>query len=651
MLRSMYSGISGMKANQTKLDVIGNNIANASTTAFKYSQATFKDLLSQTSKNATAPTYSQGGVNASEVGLGAQLGAITKIVTQGNLQSTNRALDLAIDQTGYFVVSNGPNVSQDDAIIVNQDAGAHTVDSDSLASAGSSLFYTRDGSFVLDSQGNLLTSDGYRVMGYSVTNDDSTKAATSISSSDVAINGLTVSFGPGSQLNGYKVVLGAVGNDTPTSANIDKNNKLIILNGDFSDVSDVTSNDITKAINKALDTAGISQSVSVTGTPTALGNLKTSNVSGGVAAEAPNSVTAKGYTFYFKEGDDANTYKVKFGSKTGAAVSAQKIGDSIEISGNYDVASTDDIKAAIEVAFPGIISSIGGSYNDGASAESAVISGGKKAASATDLNILGTKLGFSAGNELNGYKFVVGNINEGTETSATVNTGKKTITINGDFVSGGKVTAADIQAAVNKALTKAGINSTVTATGTPTTFSNTTSNETSGGTPVQSIANDGTVYFVDATITVNSYDSSLKALKIPDTITNAATGTISKVTGFTIGTDGVISATLEDQSVAALGQVALVSFKNPEGLTSEGSNLLSQSVNSGEAVFKSGVNTINDDNSDAFGKINSGYLEMSNVDLAGQFTDMITATRAFQASSKAITTGDEILQDIINLKR
>lgn len=651
MLRSMYSGISGMKVNQTKLDVIGNNIANASTTAFKYSQATFKDLLSQTSKNATAPTYSQGGVNASQVGLGAQLGAITKIVTQGNLQSTNRALDLAVDQTGYFVVSNGPDINGDDSIVVNQDAGAHTVDSDTLATSGSSLFYTRDGSFVLDSQGNLLTSDGYRVMGYSVTNDDSTKAATSLSSSDVTVNGLTVAFGPGSQLNGYKVVLGAVGNDTPTSAKIDKNNKQIILSGDFSDVSDLTASDVTKAINKALDTAGISQSVSVTGAPTALGNLKTSNISGGVASEAPNSVTAKGYTFYFKEGSAANNCTIKFGATSAGPVSASKSGNTIEITGGYDTASADDIKNAIEAAFPGVISSVGGSYNSTAAAESGTISGGKDASSATAVNILGTQISFSAGNELNGYKFVVGNINEGTETSATIDSNKKTITINGDFVTGGKVAAADIEAAVNKALTKAGINAQVTATGTTTVFNNTASNETAGGTPVQSIANDGTVYFVDATITINSYDSSLKSLKIPDTITNAATGEILKVTGFTIGTDGVISATLEDQSVAALGQVALVSFKNPEGLTSEGSNLLSQSVNSGEAVFKSGVNTISDDNSDAFGKINSGYLEMSNVDLAGQFTDMITATRAFQASSKAITTGDEILQEIINLKR
>ena len=139
MSRLMYSGISGMKVNQTKLDVVGNNIANSSTTAFKYSNTKFADMLSQNSSSATAPSTKTGGTNASQVGLGVQLASIDTIMTQGNLQSTSRALDVAIDQSGFFIVSQGPAVTGDNTIQVSQAAGAHSIDSTSLASSGSKL--------------------------------------------------------------------------------------------------------------------------------------------------------------------------------------------------------------------------------------------------------------------------------------------------------------------------------------------------------------------------------------------------------------------------------------------------------------------------------------------------------------------------------
>ncbi len=107
MSRLMYSGISGIKPN--KIRCLGNNIANSSTTAFKYSNTKFADMLSQNSSSATAPSTKTGGTNASQVGLGVQLASIDTIMTQGNLQSTSRALDVAIDQSGFFIVSQGPN--------------------------------------------------------------------------------------------------------------------------------------------------------------------------------------------------------------------------------------------------------------------------------------------------------------------------------------------------------------------------------------------------------------------------------------------------------------------------------------------------------------------------------------------------------------
>lgn len=162
MLRSLYSGISGMKVNQTKLDVIGNNLANVSTTAFKGSRVNFSTTISQTLGSASAASDSLGGVNGKQVGLGAQIASIDKIMSQGSMQSTSRSLDVAVDGSGYFMVATGPALTGDaDAITINNN-GIGTMP------ANNSVAYTRDGSFVLDNEGNLLTSKGYRVLGFAM---------------------------------------------------------------------------------------------------------------------------------------------------------------------------------------------------------------------------------------------------------------------------------------------------------------------------------------------------------------------------------------------------------------------------------------------------------------------------------------------------
>ncbi|HEY5524492.1 MAG TPA: flagellar hook-basal body complex protein, partial [Clostridium sp.] len=144
MLRSMYSGISGMKVNQTKLDVIGNNIANVNTTGFKSSRARFADTLSQNVSDAMAPSQNAGGTNASQVGLGVKLASIDSVMTQGSMQTTGRALDVAIDGNGFFMVSSGPSVSKDGTLQVSN-TGSHTVTDQSIQTSGSQLMYSRDG--------------------------------------------------------------------------------------------------------------------------------------------------------------------------------------------------------------------------------------------------------------------------------------------------------------------------------------------------------------------------------------------------------------------------------------------------------------------------------------------------------------------------
>ncbi len=167
MLRSLYAGISGMKVNQVKLDVIGNNIANVGTTAFKSSRVRFQDMVSQSMSDASASGTNAGGVNPKQIGLGVQVSGIDTMVGQGMMQPTSRNLDVAMDGEGYLIVASGPI---DGKITVNT---THTMNAQA---AGKTLTtsYTRDGALTLDDKGHLLTSDGFRVMGYAVSDGTAT---------------------------------------------------------------------------------------------------------------------------------------------------------------------------------------------------------------------------------------------------------------------------------------------------------------------------------------------------------------------------------------------------------------------------------------------------------------------------------------------
>ncbi|MEK4245082.1 flagellar hook-basal body complex protein [Psychrobacillus sp. FSL K6-2684] len=144
MIRSMYSGISGLKNFQTKLDVIGNNISNVNTYGFKKGRTIFKDLISQTTAGASAATGTRGGVNPKQVGLGSQLSAIDTIHSGGSMQSTGNTLDLAISGDGFFQVADSTNANRGGFV---------------------NPLYTRAGNFYMDNEGYLVNSDGKFLVG------------------------------------------------------------------------------------------------------------------------------------------------------------------------------------------------------------------------------------------------------------------------------------------------------------------------------------------------------------------------------------------------------------------------------------------------------------------------------------------------------
>lgn len=137
MLRSLYSGVSGLKNHQTKMDVIGNNIANVNTVGFKSSRVTFQDIYSQTLRPASAPGDNSGGVNPQQVGLGVSLGSVDTMFTRSAAEYTGSPLDLSIEGDGFFVVNDRGND-----------------------------FFTRAGNFTTDAANNLINANGLIVQGW-----------------------------------------------------------------------------------------------------------------------------------------------------------------------------------------------------------------------------------------------------------------------------------------------------------------------------------------------------------------------------------------------------------------------------------------------------------------------------------------------------
>jgi len=144
MMRSLFSGVSGLKNHQTRMDVIGNNISNVNTYGYKTSRVTFQDMLSQTIAGAAKPEETKGGVNPKQVGLGMTIASIDKLFTQGSLQTTGNQTDLAISGDGFFITAKGDR-----------------------------KYYTRAGNFSLDKDGTLVNpANGLRVQGWMSTLND-----------------------------------------------------------------------------------------------------------------------------------------------------------------------------------------------------------------------------------------------------------------------------------------------------------------------------------------------------------------------------------------------------------------------------------------------------------------------------------------------
>ena len=552
MMRSMYSAVSGLKTHQTKMDVIGNNIANVNTVAFKSSSVVFQDVLYQMTSNASGANAATGtgGVNAKQIGLGVTTGATNlSITTSGAAETTGRAFDIRLsDQstTNFFVVNNG-----------------------------SENLFTRAGSFYVDGAGNLcMTSTGYTVMGWQVDPTTGNIKKDTVSALRVMqTSNLTSAPEATTQAN--------------VSGIIDKNDKDVL-----------SDNGLVKTLT-FFDNLGYSY--------TARFAMKSTGTDGKYTVELEKILNSDGTTFY-----DPATSQVKledvFGSKTAGATL-----------GTYNQVQSGYYYDATQKKF------YVGSDNKGTELEwDATTSTFKEQNNQTTTHSLKQVYGISNG--------MVEKIKNGAKATVDTTTGKLTIT--------GDVTDYAIDFS-----TKDG---TFTGVG-----ARTSNNKTNTVTLNMSKLGNNPTQFDDITIDFSGLkdaDNGGKSTAVMSTgsIDDGVTGKGKKLgamIGISIDNNGLITGTYDNGNTETLGQIAVAQFANASGLEKVGENCYRTTLNSGE-FDGIGVEISADGSS-----MTSGELEMSNVDLSTEFTQMIITQRGFQANSRIITTSDTLLEELVNLKR
>mgnify|MGYP000261227397 FL=1 len=568
MMRSLYSGVAGLKTHQTRMDVIGNNIANVNTTAYKSSSMTFSELMSQTTQKASGAnaTTGVGGTNAKQIGLGVKAGAInTAITTQGSAQSTGNPFDIMITGDNFFVVSNG-----------------------------SENFFTRDGSFYVDGAGNLaMTSTGYNVMGWGVDETTGNIKQDTVTALRI-MSAANMTYPP----------------EATTKANI-------------SGILDENDKDVTSANGKTV-------------------NLNFFDARG-------YSYTAK-FTFKQSGGDKTNEYSMELNKildSTGAEIDISKLefGNRSQQKMETKVTlNTDaykwDRKVLKTKDGTTDVANLADIFNtDGSLITPADDAAAQKQQEALDA--IAKAYGYEGSTDefLNLYitstvdkdkqltiQDLLGNMMAGKTTDVLPADGSA-ITMEGRYFEGTTVVfnkdTGKLES-VGGSTTNLNVNAAFSALG--GNFSDVTID-----------LSECTNYDNKGTSTIGATSGDLDGL---------GTGRrLGDMIGVSIQKDGMIYASYDNGMTKLLGQIATAAFANASGLEKEGDNLYSATLNSGE------FDGIGVDITAGGGYMSTCQLEMSNVDLSSEFTEMITTQRGFQANSRIITVSDTLLEELTNLKR
>ena len=687
MMRSMFSGVSGLKGHQTRMDVVGNNIANVNTTGFKASRVTFADMISQNLSGAAAPNGTLGGVNPKQIGLGMSVASTDLIYTNGSVQQTGKNTDVAISRgDGLFVVSKGDQ-----------------------------KYYTRNGAFEFDAQGNLtIPSTGLYVQGYMANGGEVTPSGE---------NTTKIQIPAGKSMEAKSTISASyTKNLNATTPGYDVANVLVkYADGTSGTTNSYTPTETGKLVLTMstgrkiyLDSAAPAQTVGSAATGTlyssTISNVTastTGHVDANLQLDENNSSSPKKITIGGTEyGTTANPI-VRTGT-TSLDSGTYAFGDAYNISGKItgvvssppsDVKLTLDTNntispgTAVTVTVPKPTSftyKVGDTYTGQLKITSLTPQAGATVTTADGNSaVLATAMTTPITSAAAPYAHT-GDPADGTITAITREStyeygGKKVSTISlntktGTSIGGliGKeynrndtfypsvttlVTVYDSLGASHSipvVFTKSSNNKWTMSLGTGgDTYSITEKDGTTTNvTLTKSDLNfDSTGAYLNGSASLNlTYGNGAAAQQVSmnlaavtqyaGTSTVSATsdgnaaGTLSSVS---IDSSGVITGTYTNGVRQKEAQIAMAQFNNPSGLTKMGGNLYQESNNSGTRTI-SGA-------SDIGSELTTSALEMSNVDIADQFSDMIITQRGFQSNSKIITVSDEMLETLINMKR
>lgn len=711
MVKSLYSGVSGLKTHQSKMDVIGNNIANVNTTGFKTGVVTFKDVYYQNKINPSAGTSTLGGVNPAQVGYGVRLNSTVANMTQSGFTYTDSKWDMALDGEGFFQVMDGSG----------------------------NIFYTRAGAFSVDADGYLVNASGYHVLG--VTGDSNGVEPSSeviriiipdtdahASSATKKVNGVnvTLSMSAPSDNTDMSVTFTPAEYPYATYANG-------ILNIFFNQDEQYASEDaFEQAIQKALDAGGVTlpdgcslqfEFESIPDNPEAV--------------IAKNSITG----LNFKTTNDSCMFHETYTETdaTGATITkhayigfatSKVLGDKVAVKINYDPSAT-----AVSAAFAAASGTTPGTWTITVNADSTAEEINNAIKEQTSANITypeltctnyvlpsekttrGTVLtsmgaaalltdgtngstgGFDvaatvAGEFANNYKVTFAYVAGYGKTNAVWNENELTITVCND------TSVADINEKIKtaargdekKILTMANVsgllnNSTEISvkagpkydiiitdpSGAQKIITDATAPDGTGGTTTYRKP-DGTTGaaadFTEETVT-STWNPQMReaffggnpSISPMDGADSFFTGVAKSLSTFAledgrlggpqpldscdvvIQTDGTIVGIHPVHGYLTLGRIDIALFENPNGLSQAGGTNFAETVASGSPKLA----TAGGDS--GAGSILSNTLEMSNVDLSQEFTDMITTQRGFQANSRVITVSDTMLEELLSLKR
>ena len=675
MIRSMYSAVSGLKGHQTRMDVVGNNIANVNTTGFKASRVTFADMISQNLSGASSPTGTIGGVNPKQIGLGMSVAATDLLYTNGSVQQTGKNTDVAISRgDGLFIVSRG-----------------------------NEKYYTRNGAFSFDAEGNLtLPSTGLYVQGYmanngviSIAGDNTTRIRIPAGKSMKATITQTASYTknlnattPGYEVANILVRYADGTSATTNTYNPQEKGKLVLTTDKGKKIyldSTAAAQTVGVAPAGALYTSRISNvSASTTGPVDLELSLDPANPSSPLqinGATAPINLTGlKSGTYQF--GDVFNIS----GTITGIVATSPTdvtltLGADNNITGVAGVTVTvprptsftysindkysGQMKISQIVANPGAVVATVDGNRAAVTAAVTVTSATQNyshTGSATDGNIVSVTR--ESTYEYAGHRVssVVLNTKSGTSIDGLIGTDyaqndtfypsvATTIAVYDSLGAKHDVPVVFTKASNNKWTLSLGSGgdsfSIYEADGTTTTIAltktdlkfDTSGSYVSGSAGLSLSYENGAapqqVAINLAAITQYSGTSTIAA----DSDGNAA-GTLSNVD---IDSQGVITGTYTNGVRQKEAQIAMAQFNNPSGLTKLGGNLYQESNNTGTRTISGAA--------DIGTELTTSALEMANVDLADQFSDMIITQRGFQSNSKMITVSDEMLETLINMKR